>query len=66
VAALAERLGVLASDQRLRAARGARARIEVLERFTIAKVVDRIEQAYVLAGADLGQAEHVVRATPTG
>ena len=50
VEALAEGLSVLAASPELRAARGARARREVLERFTIEKVVDRIEDAYRRAG----------------
>lgn len=53
--ALAERLGVLVADASLRAERGARARREVLARFTIAKVVDRVERAYALAGVEASQ-----------
>jgi glycosyltransferase involved in cell wall biosynthesis len=50
VAALAAGLAELAGDAALRAARGARARREVLERFTIARVVDRIGDSYHRAG----------------
>ena len=54
VEALAERLSVLVADHALRQLRGVRARREVLERFAIEQVVDRIEGAYRLAGAGAG------------
>ena len=54
VEALAEKLSVLAVDETMRTSRGARARREVLARFTIEKVVDRIEDAYRRAGAGEG------------
>jgi glycosyltransferase involved in cell wall biosynthesis len=53
VDALAENLDKLLSDPELRAARGARARVEVEERLSIEKVCDRIIAAYRESGATL-------------
>lgn len=50
VEALADRLRVLLADQQLRTRRGARGRREVEERFTIAKVTERIMAGYRAAG----------------
>lgn len=58
VGALATNLDKLVSDPKLRASRGARARIEVEERLSIAAVVDRILSAYHDSGFDGERAAH--------
>jgi glycosyltransferase involved in cell wall biosynthesis len=50
---LAQRLHTLATDERLRAEMGRRARAEVEQRFTIVRVVDRVLAAYANAGATI-------------
>ena len=53
VDALAKNLSKLAGDRRLRETRGARARKEVEERFTIARVCDRLVDCYAGEGASV-------------